>query len=162
MRQTQLSYCISINVTCDDGWRQKQKINNAVFSLLCTVYTNADTHIHKPLSPWGTIGYLLRRWLWLRYSKTSPPPSFGARRLITTTIMPIWFVKPRIVANVSEQYSVSILSGKLSLTLKIKTLFLWNLGNHQTRLHSVISNTTASLLRNCLRLLWKANPLDVM
>jgi len=44
--------------------------------------------------------------------------------LNTITIMPIRFVKPRIVATVSGQYSASTLSGKLSLTLKIKALFL--------------------------------------
>jgi hypothetical protein len=58
------------------------------------------------------------------------PTSYAARRLNTTKIMPIRFVYPRIVANVSEQYSASILSGKLSLTLKINPQSLSNVVNH--------------------------------
>jgi hypothetical protein len=82
---------------------------------------NADINIQKMLSPRGTVSV---EKLAVAQILKNIPTSYGARRLITTTIMPIRFVKPRIVANVSGQFSVSILSGKLSLTLKIKALFL--------------------------------------
>jgi hypothetical protein len=96
-------------------------ISNVVFPLLCNVYANAVIRIHKLLSPGGTI---FVEKLTVAQILKNLPSSYGARRLNTTKIMPIRFVKQRIVANVSEQYSASILSGKLSLTLKIKALCL--------------------------------------
>jgi hypothetical protein len=83
--------------------------------------TNADTHIHKLLSPFGTISV---EKLAVAQILKNVSTSYGARMLITTTIMPIRFVKPRVFVNFSGQYCASTLSGKLSLTLKIKALFL--------------------------------------